>query len=144
MRHQTLDQLQAVAEIDSDLPRVPMTRQQRLLRWAELLDQHADRSLLALAGTEHQPPKLREIMRSPGSALTVAADDPILRAEGLKDDTYGEAKRFFEVSDRQLHDIVCYCHVGATMPASRAAHMVRKAISPWRVPAWVVDCFRRQ
>jgi hypothetical protein len=144
MRHQTLDQLQTVAEIGSDPPRVPMTRQQRLLRWAELLEQLKERSLMALAGTEHQPTILREIMRSPGSALTVAADDPILRAEGLKDDTYGEAKRFFEVSDTQLHDIVCYCHVGAMMPASRAADMVRKAISSWHVPDWVVDCLRDQ
>jgi hypothetical protein len=129
MRHQTLGQLQTVAEIGSDPPRVPMTRQQRLLRWAELLEQLKDRSLTALAGTEHQPPIPREIMRSPGSALTVAAADPLLSAEGLKDDTYGEAKRFFEVSDMQLHDIVCYCHVGAIMPASRAAQMVRGVIA---------------
>ena len=129
MRHQTLDQLQTVADVGCDPIHRPMTREQRLLRWAELLEQRADRSLAALAGTEHQPPILREIMRSSGSALTVAADDPILRAEGLQDDTYGEAKRFFEVSDRQLHDIVCYCHVGAIMPASRAAQMVRGVIS---------------
>jgi hypothetical protein len=129
MRHQTLDQLQTVAEIGSDPPRLPMTRQQRLLRWAELLEQRGDRSLLALAGTEYQPPILREIMRSPGSALTVAAEDPLLHAEGLKDDTYGEAKRFFEASDMQLHDIVCYCHVGAMMPGSRAAQMVRSVIA---------------
>ena len=129
MRHQTLDKLQTVAEIGRDPPRLAMTREQRLVRWAELLEQRADRSLTALAGTEHQPPLLREIMRSSGSALTVAADDPILRAEGLKDDTYGEAKRFFEVSDMQLHDIVCYCHVGAIMPASRAAQMVRGVIA---------------
>ena len=129
MRHQTLDQLQTVADVGCDPIHRPMTREQRLLRWAELLEQRADRSLLALAGTEYQPPKVRETMRSPGSALTVAAEDPQLHAEGLKDDTYGEAKRFFEVSDMQLHDIVCYCHVGAMMPASRAAHIVRNVMS---------------
>ena len=86
MRHQTLDQLQTVAEIGSDPPRPAMTTKQRLVRWAELLEQRADRSLSALAGTEHQPPIVRDIMRKPGSALTVAADDPILRADGLKDD----------------------------------------------------------
>ena len=129
MRHQTLDQLQTVAEIGSDPPRRPMTREQRLLRWAELLDLLRDRSLTALAGTEHQQPVVRDTMHSPGSALSVAANDPILRAEGLKDDTYGEAKRFFEVSDMQLHEIVCYCHVGAIMPASRAAQMVRSVIA---------------
>lgn len=129
MRHQTLDQLQTVADVGCDPIHQPMTREQRLVRWAELLEQRADRSLLALAGTEYQPPEVRGTMRSPGSALTVAADDPLLRAEGLKDDTYGEAKRFFEVTDTQLHEIVCYCHVGAMMSASRAAQMVRSAIS---------------
>ena len=129
MRHQTLDELQTVADVGCDPIHRPMTREQRLLRWAELLEQRTDRSLLALAGTEYQPPEVRETMRSPGSALTVAAEDPQLRSEGLKDDTYGEAKRFFEVSDRRLHDIVCYCHVGANMPASRAAQMVRGVIA---------------
>jgi hypothetical protein len=144
MRHQTLDQLQTVADVGCEPIHQPMTRQQRLVRWAEVLEQRPDRLLLALAGTEYQPPEVRGAMRSPGSALTVAADDAILRAEGLQDDTYGEAKRFFEVSDKQLHRIVCSCHIGAKMPASRAAHMVRKAISPWRVPGWVVNCFRDQ
>jgi hypothetical protein len=137
MRHQTLDELQTVADVGCDPVHRPMTREQRLVRWAELLEQRADRSLLALAGTEYQPPEVRGAMRSPGSALTVAADDPLLRADGLKDDTYGEAKRFFEVSDTQLHDIVCYCHVGAIMPASRAALMVRTVTSHGRVTDWI-------
>ena len=125
MRHQTLDQLQTVAEIGSNPSRPQMTREQRLRRWAELLEQLEDRSLTALAGTEYQPPAIRDTMRSPGSALSVAADDPILSAEGLKDDSYGEAKRFFEMTDAQLHGVVCYCHVGAVMQASRAAQQVR-------------------
>ena len=137
MRHQTLDQLQTVADVASDPPRVPMTREQRFQRWAELLEQLKDQSVMALSGTEYQPPAIRGAMRSPGSALTVAADDPILRADGLKDDTYGEAKRFFEISDMQLYRIVCSCHVGTKMPAQRAAHMVRKVISPWRIGGWV-------
>ena len=128
MRHQTLDQLQTVADVGCDPIHLPMTREQRLLRWAELLEQLKDRSIMALAGTEYASLAVRDTMRSSGSALSVAADDPILSAEGLKDDTYGEAKRFFEVSDMQLHDIACYCHVGALMPASRAACVVRTVI----------------
>ena len=127
MRHQTLDELKTVANVGCDPVPRPMTKQQRLLRWAELLERRGDGLLLALAGTEYQPPEVRGTMRSPGSALSVAAEDPVLRAEGLKDDTYGEAKRFFEMTDTQLHDVVCYCHVGAMMPASRAAYQVRRA-----------------
>ena len=67
-------------------------------------------------------------MRAEGSPISVAFYDQILREEGLADDSYGEAKRFFELTDNQLHEIVCYCHVGASMLSSRAAHCVRRAI----------------
>ena len=64
-------------------------------------------------------------MRSIGSPLSVAFEDPVLRAEGLTSDTYGDAKRFFQLSDWQLHNIVCYCHHGVTMTAGTAARHVR-------------------
>lgn len=128
MKHQTLDQLQAIAEVQLEPTRPAMTRTQRLERWAELLELHPKRCLGALPGTEHQSAAIRQTMRSAGSPLTVAFEDPLLRAEGLEGDTYGEAKRFFEVTDWQLHDIVCHCHVGETMSASRAARRVRAII----------------
>jgi hypothetical protein len=45
----------------------------------------------------------------------------------MRNDSYGEAKRFFEISDWQLHDILCYCHYGSTMTAETAAKRVRAA-----------------
>ena len=129
MKYQTLDQLHAIAEVQSDPTHPALTRSQRLERWADLLERQPDRCLRALTGTEYQPASVRDTMRSAGSPITVAFEDPILRAEGLKDDTYGAAKRFFEMTDLQLHEIVCHCHVGATMQASRAARRVRAAIS---------------
>ena len=127
MRHQTLDQLQSVAEVNTAQP--IMSRSQRLTRWAELLERNPSRMLTALAGTEYRAPAERDVMRGDGSPISVAAADPILHDEGMKDDSYGEAKRFFELSDHQLHEIVCYCHVGAVMQASRAALSVRQAIA---------------
>lgn len=126
MQHKTLDELKSVAEIETG--RVAMTREQRLRRWAELLERTPDRVLATLSGTEYQPIRKREAMRSAGSPLSVAFEDPVLRAEGLKSDTYGEAKRFFEITDWQLHEIVCYCHFGASMTAATAAQHVRAAI----------------
>jgi hypothetical protein len=120
--------LQAVAEVHPDEARRPMTRAERLTRWAELLERDPDRRLASLPGTEYQPPARRDTMRSSGSPITVAFEDPGLRREGLKDDTYGEAKRFFELTDWQLHDIVCYCHFGETMTSRSAARRVRAAI----------------
>ena len=127
MRHQTLDQLHAVAEVNTAQP--VMSRTQRLARWAQLLERDPSRMLTALAGTEYRAPAERDVMRGDGSPISVAAADPILRDEGLKGDSYGEAKRFFELTDNELHEIVCYCHVGAVMQASRAALSVRQAIA---------------
>ena len=128
MKHQTLDQLQAIAEVHSQPTHPPMTRSQRLERWVELLEARPQRLLRALAGTEHQRATIRDEMRCEGSPIAIAFNDPLLRAEGLNDDTYGEAIRFFNLTDRQLHGIVCDCYVGATMTASRAARRVRAAM----------------
>ena len=67
-------------------------------------------------------------MSTPDSPIAVAFNDPVLRAEGMKDDTYGEARRFFDLTDWQLHEIVCHCHFGDTMVAKTAARRVRNAI----------------
>jgi hypothetical protein len=128
MKHQTRDELSSVAHITTELKNSAMDRRQRLERWLKLLKRDPNRCLTALGGTEHHPSPERELMRADGSPLSVAFEDPVLREEGLRNDTYGEAKRFFEVSDVQLHEIVCYCHVGDTMIASRAANCVRAAI----------------
>ncbi|TGQ33917.1 MULTISPECIES: hypothetical protein [unclassified Mesorhizobium] len=129
MKHQTLDQLHVVADVHAEATDLISSRSHRLERWAKLLEQNPDRRLEALTGTEYKPADIREKMRSAGSPITVAFEDPIFRAQGLKDDTYGEAKRFFELSDWQLHEIVCHCHVGAMLPARWAATRVRAAIS---------------
>jgi hypothetical protein len=126
MKHQTLEELSAVAEVDAAYP--AMTRSQRLELWAELLELHPERCLGALPGTEYMSLDLRDKAQCLESPLSIAFADPILRAQGLKSETYGEARRFFELSDWQLHAIVCHCHVGATMKAGWAALRVRAAI----------------
>ena len=68
-------------------------------------------------------------MRRVNSPFSIAFEDPVLRAEGLGSDTYGDAKRFFELTDRQLHNIVCYCHLGASISAEATACRVRAAIN---------------
>lgn len=128
MKHQSIEQLQALAEIR---PGPAMTRTERLERWAELLERDPERRLGTLSGTEYAPSGTRQTMRASGSPMTVAFDDVALRAAGLGDDSYGEAKRFFELSDRQLHDIVCNCHFGSAVRAGNAARRVRAAIGLW-------------
>jgi hypothetical protein len=137
MKHHTLDQLQAVADVSPLSPTPPASRTQRIERWAQLLDRNPTRCLAALTGTERLHPSVREEARADGSAITVAFDDPMLRASGMQSDTYGEAKRFFELSDWQLHEIVCSCHTGATMQAGWAAGRVRRIINGSKILAWL-------
>ena len=129
MKHQTLEQLQVVAEVDQAHLYQAMSRSERLERWAELLEQNPDRRLSTLHQTEYQPVRARAAMRGDGSPISVAFEDPVLRATGLENDSYGEAKRFFELSDRQLHQIICYCHFGRTVNAATAARHIRAAIA---------------
>ncbi|ATU94598.1 hypothetical protein [Phyllobacterium zundukense] len=129
MKHHALEQLQSVAEVDQDYPRQAMSRSERLERWVELLERHPGRRLSTLHQTEYQPARERAAMRSNGSPISVAFADPVLRAAGLENDSYGEAKRFFELTDHQLHRVICYCHFGETLSAATAAHHIRKALS---------------
>jgi hypothetical protein len=130
MKHRTAEELRRVAEVYRERPRdVVMSRGERLARWAEILEQQPGRHLSTLHGTEYRMGAARDDMRADNSPISVAFSDAILRAEGLKNDTYGEAKRFFGVSDWQLHDILCYCHYGVTMAAAAAARGVRAAIA---------------
>jgi hypothetical protein len=81
-------------------------------------------------------------MRSDGSPISVAFADPVLRAAGLENDSYGEAKRFFELTDRQLHKIICYCHFGATVNAATAAHSSGLCL-PGTSQVFSLGCARR-
>ena len=137
MKHQTLDQLHAIAQVEPLAPYSTLTRNQRIERWAELLEQHPERCLGTLIGTEYLSSDARDVARADGSPITVAFEDPVFRALGLKDDTYGEARRFFEIADWQLHEVVCSCHVGATMRARWAAARVRAAISGNGFLSWL-------
>lgn len=131
MKHHSIEQLHALADVQPLSPCLPMTRIERLERWARLLEDKPERRLTTLAGTEFVPHAERLTMRVSGSPITVAFEDPAFRAAGLGDDSYGEAKRFFELSDRQLHNIVCHCHLGESTRGASAARRVRAAIGWW-------------
>ena len=129
MKHQTLEQLQVVAEVDQGYSRQTMSRTERLERWAQLLEWNPERRLSTLHQTEYQPDDVRAIMRGDDTAISIAFHDHVLRGSGLKNDSYGEAKRFFELTDGQLHEVICYCHFGATVSAATAAHHVRGVLA---------------
>lgn len=125
MEYQSLSGLQQSARIYGDFTTHELTRSKRLERWRQLLEREPERVLTTLTSTEYASPSERDAMRSANSPLTVAFEDPVLRTAGLTDDTYGTAKRFFEISDRQLHRVVCYCHHGAHVHSKVIARQVQ-------------------
>ena len=125
MEHKPLFELQAVGNVTIAEPAPPMTREQRVERWIEVLEATADRRLRSLYEIEYLSLRERHECRSKDSPLTVAYEDPVLRAEGLKSDRVGDGLAFFEITERQLHHAFCSCHVGATFSARDAAARLR-------------------
>ena len=128
MEHKTLKEIRKVADIlPAWLSPRPLSKYERLELWAEALERQGAQRLNTLFQIEYLSPAERELLRVDGSPLTVAFRDSRLRAEGLAGDTIGDAVAFFQVSEMELHDILCFCHHGATMGADAAAIRVRAA-----------------
>jgi len=114
MEFASRDQIAGLAELhraESGL----RTRAERLARWAEVLRRGPDRILRSLGEIEFVPEAEREALRVDGSPLTVAFEDPVLRAAGLGSDRYGEAVAFFGLSEREAHRLLCSCMNGWSM-----------------------------
>ncbi|HYZ61768.1 MAG TPA: hypothetical protein VE650_04885 [Acetobacteraceae bacterium] len=123
MKHRTIHQLREVATVHPAVGQA-LTRAERLERWAEALEQRGG-TVRALRGTEFVPWPERRAMREDSSALTVAFEDPVLRAAGLGSDRYEDGVAFFKLRDDEAHLILCSCYHGETPPASEVAKRVR-------------------
>jgi len=140
MEHKTLDEIRDVADIQpSWLGSRPLTKCERLERWAEVLERQGGRRLKTLFEIEYLSRAERAALRANDSPLSVAFDDARLRAAGLAGDTVGDAVAFFEVSEMELHNILCFCHHGDTMSADAAAACVRAAAvrAAWNRPLYL-------
>jgi len=144
MEHKTLDELRDVADIQpSWLSSRPLTKGERLERWAEVLERQGGRRLKTLFEIEYLSRAERAALRANDSPLSIAFADPRLRAAGLAGDTVGDAVTFFEVSEMELHNILCFCHHGDTMSADAAAARVRAAAvrAAWNRPLYLSPMF---
>ena len=127
MEYKTLGQLAGEAEVSTEpiLSRTPMSKRERLVRWAMLLERAPERQLASVEEIEYGTMFEQQAKRADDSALSVAFADPVLRAQGLTSDRVGTAADFFELSHWEIHQLVCSCHYGRTMSAGTAALRVR-------------------
>ena len=128
MLYQRLDQVRAVADITEARP--PMTRQQRLRRWADILSREGARPLEALRWVEFYAEPERRQLRRDGSPIALAYADPMLRAAGLQGDTLGDAQTFFSLSDDDAHRLLCDCHFNGAMTGRSAGRRIRAMSQP--------------
>jgi hypothetical protein len=135
MQFVSRDQIASVAELHDAGPAL-QTRPERLARWAELLGREPDLRLRSLGEIEFLAEADRAALRVDGSPLTVAFQDPVLRGSGLGSDRYGDAVRFFGLSDREAHRLLCSCMNGFSMQAGTTARRVERLAR--RTPARVL------
>ncbi|KMO34162.1 hypothetical protein ACQVP2_25750 [Methylobacterium aquaticum] len=130
MEHQPLRHIRDIADVGTVPPlegRTPLEgRRARLERFAEILERDPDRSFITLEEIEFVPRTERAAIRADNSPLAFAYADPVLRANGLADDTFGEARRFFALSTGEAHRLLCSCVNGRTVKAGPTAKRLRR------------------
>lgn len=141
MEHRHIEDLARVADIHPDPVRIKpalKSRKERLERWAVVLESHGLRKLNALPEIEYMPRRDRPGAQYHNSVLTVAFNDPDLRAAGLTGETFGEARRFFGLSEHRMHELVCNCAISASISGARMADRVRKEADRKPVVGWTI------
>lgn len=134
MEHKSLDTLRSVATLH-ELPEIPLrTRAEKLERWAQVLEREPKRLVRTLHQIEFAPASERPGARVDGSALALAAQDPVLRAAGLADDSFGEATRFFDLNEDEAHRLLCSCLNGHAVEGGTLARQVRSIAAGHRMP----------
>ena len=127
MEHKPLSELETIADVKR-AETVFLTREQRLERWIEALEAQPNRPLRPLYEIEYSPRDERRECRADNSPLSVAYEDPVLRAQGLQGDRLGDCIDFFSVTEHQMHYAFCSCHVGSNFKGKQAADRLRRLL----------------
>jgi hypothetical protein len=130
MEHKPISDLSNLADLVPERPKVPLTRRERLARWIEVLDREPERALRTLREIEYKPRDARRASRVDNSPLSVAFNDPVLRADGLASDRLGDAIDYFELSDEDAHRAFCSCFYGESMTAGAVAGRLKGIMKP--------------
>src|SRR5690348_1991306 len=104
---------------------VELTRDERLERWARVLEAVPDGGLSPFQEVEFMSSAACLALRQARSPLAAAFGDPVLRGAGLGSDRYGDGIEFFGLSYAQAHRILCSCGYLGTMRGTDVARRVR-------------------
>jgi hypothetical protein len=129
MHRQSIEQLHTIAKV-TPAARAGLSRRVRLRRWAELLDKTPQRALRPLSSVEYYAERERALLRADNTPIAIAFADPVLRAEGLSGDTFGDAQEFFSLSATDAHYLVCDCHYQGRMESRAVAKRIRAMADP--------------
>ena len=125
MKHQIPEDVMSTAELLPLLEKpASLSARERLEIWARALERHGG-TLSALRRLEYLPTDELRAYRGGNTPLTVAFNDPALRAAGLPGDSLGDVMDFFELSDRDAHWLLCDCHHVGTMTGDSLAKRLR-------------------
>lgn len=100
-----------------------MTRKEKLMHWAKLVRQHRSYLYIFHRLEDWNAEQLAKAYHH-DSAFTLASRDPAFKAAGLKSGYVGEAMKFFELSQQQLHEFSCDC--GGEIRASSMADRIER------------------
>jgi hypothetical protein len=120
MEHKTIEYLTKVARVHPEGARErSLLRRERLYRFADVLERFRG-PLSLLHRTEYLAESEQMLLRDDQSPLSVAFNDPVLRAEGLEGDRFGDAIRFFKLTRWEAHELLCDCHYSGSGPINPA------------------------
>ena len=107
----------------------PMTKGDKLRRLAQLVRAYTCQDIYIFHRLEYYTPFDRAGLHHPHSAFSIAAADPTLQEAGLQNGTVGEAQRFFELSNEDLHEFSCNCggHISTAAMADRIEAIAARA-----------------
>jgi hypothetical protein len=117
MQHLRQEQIAALAQP------IPMSRDDRLERWATLIERNSE-PVRNFHHLEYLSQNDLDRLAVRHSAFALAAGDPILKEAGLISDKVGDGMRFFELSKEDVHDLSCDCF--GHISNRRAANRIRR------------------
>lgn len=99
----------ATLQVPGPVKTETMTRREKLLRWASVLD-HSPQHFNMYRDLEYMQPDQRDALPIAGTAFEAAVHDPVLADAGLQGTTtVGGVCTFMELTPSQMHAFACGC-----------------------------------